>query len=211
MSRPSLPFSRWIPLVAVVAIAVAGLAVLMRNGGNSADRLVPASTAETSTPLETVRSESSVLEVTEPAPSAARDQARPADGEPTAPRQEATRPAPSPARSAGMIVGINPETGRPGMPSPEQREAIRNGERDAAPSASLDRSGEGLQVVHRPDGSRSIDLQGRFHEYTVIRIRPDGTKEQICVQGPDVEAALRTGSDNDGASEPAGATESTER
>jgi hypothetical protein len=116
-----------------------------------------------------------------------------------------------------MVVGINPETGRPGMPSPEQREAIRNDERDAAPSASLDRSGEGLQVVHRPDGSRSIDLQGRFHEYAVIRVRPDGTKERVCVQEPDLEAALRErgepseASEPGEASEPAGATEPTER
>jgi hypothetical protein len=122
-----------------------------------------------------------------------------------------------------MVVGINPETGRPGMPSPEQREAIRNGDRDAAPSASLDRSGEGLQVVHRPDGSRSIDLQGRFHEYAVIRIRPDGTKERICVQGPDLEPTRRAGgepgeasepgkaSEPGEASEPARATEPTER
>lgn len=89
--------------------------------------------------------------------------------------------------STGMVVGIDPETGKVGMPSREFRDALRESRGDPA----LSRSMEGLQVIHRPDGSRMIDLRDRFQEYTVLRITPDGHKEQVCVQGPDVEAALQ--------------------
>jgi hypothetical protein len=51
----------------------------------------------------------------------------------------------------------------------------------------------GLTVVTRPDGSKHLDLKGRFQEYTVIRLAPDGRQEETCVQGPDVDAALRGG------------------
>lgn len=110
-----------------------------------------------------------------PAPLAAQDQpAAPATTEPYA--------------AAGMIVGKDPETGRIGKPTPAQRAEIERGAALASPA--LDRSGEGLTVVHRADGSKMVDLQGRFQEYTVVRIGPDGKKTQVCVQGPEVEAAL---------------------
>lgn len=98
-----------------------------------------------------------------------------------------TPSAAEPVGAAGMVVGIDPETGKVGMPSREFRDALRESHGNPAMSRSM----EGLQVIHRPDGSRMIDLRGRFQEYTVIRVTPDGRKEQVCVQGPDVEAALR--------------------
>lgn len=95
---------------------------------------------------------------------------------------------PEPYAAAGMIVGIDPETGKIGKPTPEQRAEIERSAPLASPA--FDRSGEGLTVVHRPDGSTMADLQGRFQEYTVVRIGPDGTKSQVCVQHPELEAAL---------------------
>ncbi|HSQ61213.1 MAG TPA: hypothetical protein VLT84_12425 [Acidobacteriota bacterium] len=95
---------------------------------------------------------------------------------------------PEPYAAAGMIVGIDPETGKIGKPTPDQRAEIERSAPLASPA--FDRSGEGLTVVHRPDGSTMADLQGRFQEYTVVRIGPDGTKSQVCVQHPELEAAL---------------------
>ena len=86
--------------------------------------------------------------------------------------------------SAGMIVGIDPETGNLGMPSPEARARM-------SMSPALDRSMTGLTVVTRPDGSKHLDLRGRFQEYMVLHLTPDGRKVETCVQGPAVEAALR--------------------
>jgi hypothetical protein len=85
--------------------------------------------------------------------------------------------------SAGRITGLDPETGRPGKPTASQRAAIR--------MPDLDRSSEGLRETRRPDGTRVIELEGRFQEYAIVRILPDGRKEQSCVQGPMLEEALR--------------------
>lgn len=118
--------------------------------------------------------------------------------EPNPPSSKSGTPAPSgvaaaPVGTAGMLVGIDPETGRPGRPS----EAFRAKLAGLAPG--LDRSTEGLTVVTRPDGSQHVNLQGRFQEYTVVRLTPDGRKVEDCVDGPDVDAALHS----DAASAPA--------
>src|SRR5262245_33369554 len=55
--------------------------------------------------------------------------------------------------AAGMIVGVDPETGRLGMPTPEQR--LRLAEKE---QAALSHSSVGLVEVHRPDGPVLIDL-----------------------------------------------------
>lgn len=102
-----------------------------------------------------------------------------------APVPPAAAPAPAmPAGTAGMLVGIDPETGKLGPPSRDFRAKL-------SLSPALDRSMAGLTVVTRPDGSKHLDLQGRFQEYMVIHLTSDGRKEQTCVQGPEVEAALK--------------------
>jgi hypothetical protein len=109
---------------------------------------------------------------------------------PTAAPAAAQRHSPNgtlPARAAGMVVGIDPVTGRPGPLSPADRAALQ---RQALTSPSLDRSDIGLMVVHKADGSKMIDLQGRFQEYAIVKIAADGRKIESCVQGPQVEAAL---------------------
>ena len=78
--------------------------------------------------------------------------------------------------SAGMVVGIDPLTGRIGMPTPEQLAELA-----ALSPPALRTSGEGLVEVHHPDGSVSIDLEGRFQEYAVARIAPDGKPVFQCV------------------------------
>jgi len=99
----------------------------------------------------------------------------------------AANPAPArrpfsvmPHGAAGMIVGIDPETGKLGLPSKADRAALA--------SPAIDRSETGLTVVHKPDGSKMIDLQGRFQDYMIVHIGPDGRKVETCVQGSDAEA-----------------------
>ncbi|MEK7316600.1 MAG: hypothetical protein AAB011_10485, partial [Candidatus Eisenbacteria bacterium] len=176
-------------------MAVAGLflaAAFLTHTGS--DRSVKAVT------LDVVPSEvpPPVSAVTDPAftePTSKETPSDAADEEVMAPAPIPTEPAitsravssTEPVGTAGMVVGIDPVTGKVGMPSREFRDALR--ESHAAPA--LSRSMDGLQVIHRPDGSKMVDLKGRFQEYSVIRIAPDGRKEQLCVQGPDLEAALQ--------------------
>ena len=49
-------------------------------------------------------------------------------------------------------------------------------------------SDEGLVVTHHPDGSMSMDLQGRFQEFTTVRIGPDG---KLIFQCTDNAAAVK--------------------
>ena len=103
----------------------------------------------------------------------------------------ASKPAPAaptaPYGSAGMVVGIDPETGKLGLPTKAQRAAL---DRAASLSPAVDRSGTGLTVIHKPDGSLMVDLQGHFQDYAVVRIAPDGTKSESCVQESGLDAAL---------------------
>jgi len=87
-------------------------------------------------------------------------------------------PAPHPPGAAGMVVGIDPETGELGMPTPEQLQRISDSQQ-----SQVDHSSAGLVEVHHPDGSVSIDLQGRFQEYATVRIGPDGKLTYRCVDG----------------------------
>ncbi|MGE5175167.1 MAG: post-PEP-CTERM-1 domain-containing protein [Hyphomicrobiales bacterium] len=88
--------------------------------------------------------------------------------------------------TAGMLVGIVPETGKPGRPSQSFRQRLANEN-----AMALDRSMNGLTVVTRPDGVKEIDLKGRFQNFMVVHLTPEGRKVESCVEGPEVEAALR--------------------
>jgi hypothetical protein len=81
--------------------------------------------------------------------------------------------------AAGMVVGIDPETGKLGPPTAEQRRELE--QIAASERTLLSRSSVGLVEEHRPDGTVHVDLQGRFQDYMTVRIGPDGSKAFGCV------------------------------
>jgi len=107
------------------------------------------------------------------APAAAIGRAAPARGHAPHAHAPLERPA-----TAGMVVGIDPETGELGMPTPEQLKALSD-----SPQYEVDHSTAGLLEVHHADGSVSVDLQGRFQEYATVRVGPDGKLIFRCVDG----------------------------
>ena len=77
--------------------------------------------------------------------------------------------------TAGMMAYVDPETG-------ELTTGIAPAgafELDADTQNALRRDTEGLEVVKHPDGSESIDLQGRFQSVSVVRIDENG-KAIVC-------------------------------
>jgi hypothetical protein len=104
-------------------------------------------------------------------PSATKLAARPATT-----KTKKTLPAVPASAQAGMIVSIDPETGALRMPTAEELNALM-----LSRDPSLDFSDEGLVEVHHPNGAVSIDLQGRFQEFAVVRIAPNGRKVFDCV------------------------------
>jgi hypothetical protein len=57
----------------------------------------------------------------------------------------------------------------------------------------LSRSLEGLKVETLPNGKRAVHLEGRFGHATILRLKPDGTRERGCFDDAEhaVEFATR--------------------
>lgn len=91
--------------------------------------------------------------------------------------------------TAAMRVSIDPETGAlvPGHVPVNKTE-------DAALAEALSQSSEGLVEVHHPDGSVSVDLQGRFQNASVARIDSSGKLQTTCVNHADAAHAFCEGS-----------------
>jgi hypothetical protein len=77
---------------------------------------------------------------------------------------------------AGMVIGIDPETGALGMPSPEQMFELTQAER-----TGLLRTGAGLSEKVLPNGAVKLDLQGQFVEYGVLQLDATGRPTFSCV------------------------------
>lgn len=84
-------------------------------------------------------------------------------------REPIAGPAPG---TAGMRVAIDPETGELGLPDAAALEADLAG--------MLSRSDAGLEVVVHPDGRKSVDLQGRFMDMTVVHRDAGGNLHATC-------------------------------
>lgn len=57
----------------------------------------------------------------------------------------------------------------------------------------LSRSPEGLNVETLPNGKRAVHLDGRFSHATILRIKPDGTREHGCFDDADHAVEFATG------------------
>ena len=95
---------------------------------------------------------------------------------------QAPNPAMTPAR-AGLVIAWDPESHTYGMPAPDRSLPLTAAERNA-----ISRSFAGLVQVRHPDGSVSVDLLGRFQEFAVVHMGPDGKPLYRCL---DDSASLR--------------------
>lgn len=82
--------------------------------------------------------------------------------------------------SSGMLYYRDPETGELGMPPPG---AMRAMQIDA-----MNFSGEGLEVQTLPDGSKMVDLQGRFQMSSTVHQGSSGLVHQ-CTSQPHTHLA----------------------
>jgi len=90
----------------------------------------------------------------------------------------ARRPTTSPSHAstrAGLVEGDLPAAGSQGT-------------LQATPDPSVARSTDGLVIQVLPDGSRRVNLQGRFRAYSAVSIAADGTLRMACAD--DQAAAL---------------------
>lgn len=80
--------------------------------------------------------------------------------------------------TAGMRVQLDPETG--GLAAAKSTPLSL----ESDPAIRLSHSSEGLRQVVLPDGSVMVDLEGRFQEYVIMEIGPDGRTRMRCAQQP---------------------------
>ena len=80
---------------------------------------------------------------------------------------------------AGRDVQVDPQTGQIKPLTPAEAQQLADGLK-----TMLNKSTEGLVQEKHPDGSVSVDLQGRFQNVAVARVNADGTLEQSCVDEP---------------------------
>jgi hypothetical protein len=90
---------------------------------------------------------------------------------------------------AGRDVQVDPQTGQIKPLTPAEAQQLADGLK-----TMLNKSTDGLVQEKHPDGSVSMDLQGRFQNVAVARVNTDGTLEQSCVDDP-VSAAQFFGID----------------
>jgi len=100
---------------------------------------------------------------------------------------EHAAPAATNAPAMAMRVALDPVTGQIVAPEhsglPLTIEEMQQIARQEA---------EGLVTIHNTDGSETLNHEGRFADFTVIRVGPNGTPTFMCVHGrPGVERALR--------------------
>ena len=89
----------------------------------------------------------------------------------------------------GLVVAIDPETGELGMPNAQQMNEL---EGQIIPVDDLNHSDAGLQLRRHADGSISVDLQGRFQEFSTVQILPNGQKAFGCTNDPKLLNDLHT-------------------
>ena len=80
---------------------------------------------------------------------------------------------------AGQDVQIDPQTGDIQPLTAQEAEKLAAGLKPM-----LNKSTEGLVQVQHPDGSVTMDLEGRFQNVTVARVNKDGSVSQSCVDNP---------------------------
>jgi hypothetical protein len=86
---------------------------------------------------------------------------------------------------AGQDVHIDSETGEIQPLTPQEAEKMT-----AGLATMVNQSTEGLDQVPHPDGSVSMDLEGRFQNVTVARVNKDGTVTTSCVDNPRAAGAF---------------------
>lgn len=90
------------------------------------------------------------------------------------------RVVPSPALgSSSMVLTVDPETGVLGLPESQLQRALTIPEMQALARAEA----VGLVTIHNPDGSETLNHQGRFADRVVVRMGADGKPILECIQG----------------------------
>jgi hypothetical protein len=83
----------------------------------------------------------------------------------------------------GKKLSVNAQTLQQGPLTQDQAQQIAEALKD-------NKSTDGLVSVQNPDGSVSVDLQGRFQNVMIARKNDDGSVNQACIDNPEAASAF---------------------
>ena len=83
----------------------------------------------------------------------------------------------------GKKLSVNAQTLQQGPLTQDQAQQLAAALKD-------NQSTDGLVQVQNPDGSVSVDLQGRFQNVMVVRKNDDGSVNQACIDNPEAASAF---------------------
>jgi hypothetical protein len=89
------------------------------------------------------------------------------------------------AETATRKAQVDAQTGQIKPLTQEEAQKLASALKELA-----NQSTDGLKSVHHPDGSVSMDLQGRFQNVALAKRNEDGTVSQSCVDNPESGAAF---------------------
>jgi hypothetical protein len=94
--------------------------------------------------------------------------------------------APSPAAASGMMVAIDPATGKIRQPTAAESKALVAGIQEMT-KASLAQP----ELKQFSDGTMSVDLSSSFLNISMAQVQPDGSIREVCVDSAaDANAVL---------------------
>jgi len=94
--------------------------------------------------------------------------------------------APAPAAQSGMMVAIDPATGKIRQPTAAESKALVAGIQEMTKASAVK-----PELKQFADGTMSVDLSSSFLNISMAQVQPDGSVREVCVDSAtDANAVL---------------------
>ena len=94
--------------------------------------------------------------------------------------------APAPAAQSGMMIAIDPATGKIRQPTAAESKALVAGIQEMTKASAVK-----PELKRFSDGTMSVDLSSSFLNISMAQVQPDGSVREVCVDSAaDANAVL---------------------
>jgi hypothetical protein len=94
--------------------------------------------------------------------------------------------APAPAATSGMMIAIDPATGKIRQPTAAESKALVAGIQEMTKASAVE-----PELKQFSDGTMSVDLSSSFLNISMAQVQPDGSIREVCVDSAaDANAVL---------------------
>jgi hypothetical protein len=94
--------------------------------------------------------------------------------------------APAPTAGSGMMVAVDPATGKLRQPTAAESKALVAGIQEMTKASAIQ-----PELKQFADGTMSVDLSSSFLNISMVQVQPDGSVREVCVDSAaDANAVL---------------------